>query len=104
MSSVKGIAILGSTGTIGRNTVDVLDRYPDRYRIVALTANRNVNGMFEQCVKYSPRIAVMRDENAAPHSPMSVTIFCSFASVSAGRYMRASPGWFVLPRWTKAIS
>jgi 1-deoxy-D-xylulose-5-phosphate reductoisomerase len=65
MSSVKGIVILGSTGTIGRNTIDVLDRYQDRYRIVALTANRNVNEMFEQCVKYSPRIAVMRDENAA---------------------------------------
>ena len=65
MSTVRGVSILGSTGTIGRNTIDVLERYPDRYRIIALTAHRNVNEMFEQCVKYSPLVAVMRDENAA---------------------------------------
>jgi len=65
MSGVRGVSILGSTGTIGRNTIDVLDRYPDRYRIVALTAHRNVDQMFEQCVRYAPLVAVMRDENAA---------------------------------------
>ena len=65
MSVAQGITILGSTGTIGRNTLDVLDRYPDRYRITALTAHRNVNAMFEQCIKYAPRVAVMRDENSA---------------------------------------
>lgn len=65
MNATQGVTILGSTGTIGRNTIDVIDRYPERYRIVALTAHRNVNEMVEQCVKYSPRVAVMRDKNAA---------------------------------------
>lgn len=65
MRKIQGITILGSTGTIGRNTIDVLDRYPDRYKIVALTAHRQVNTMFEQCVKYKPALAVMRDDNAA---------------------------------------
>lgn len=65
MSAIRGVTILGSTGTIGRNTIDVLDRYPDRYRIVSLTAHRNVNELFQQCVKYKPLVAVMRDKNAA---------------------------------------
>jgi 1-deoxy-D-xylulose-5-phosphate reductoisomerase len=64
MSATQGVTILGSTGTIGRNTIDVITRYPERYRIVALTAHRNVNEMVEQCVKYSPLVAVMRDKNA----------------------------------------
>lgn len=65
MNKVQGITVLGSTGTIGRNTIDVLDRYPDRYQIIALTAHRHVDALLEQCVKYKPKLAVMRDKNAA---------------------------------------
>jgi len=84
VSSIQGVVILGSTGTIGRNTIDVLDRYPDRYRIVALTGHRNVNGMFEQCTKYSPRVAVMRDENAAEELEARLKAVGSQTQVHAG--------------------
>ena len=62
---MKGVTILGSTGSIGVSTLDVIARHPDRYQIVALTANRDVEGLFEQCLRYKPRLAVMADEAAA---------------------------------------
>ncbi|MEX2162683.1 MAG: 1-deoxy-D-xylulose-5-phosphate reductoisomerase [Sulfuricaulis sp.] len=62
---VRGVTILGSTGSIGINTLDVLARHPDRYRIMALTANTQVERLFEQCQKYLPPKAVMLDPHSA---------------------------------------
>ena len=62
---VKGVTILGSTGTIGKNTLDVIRRHPDRYRVVALTANQNVDLLHEQCVEFQPDYAAMRDPGKA---------------------------------------
>lgn len=62
---MKGLSVLGSTGSIGISTLDVVARHPDRYRVVALTANRDVDGLFEQCLKFEPRLAVMADESSA---------------------------------------
>ncbi len=58
---MKGICILGSTGSIGVNTLDVVGRHPDRYRVVALTANNNVDLLFEQCQAHRPAYAVLLD-------------------------------------------
>ena len=60
-----GIAILGSTGTIGINTLDVVARHPDRFDVVALCANRAVERLAEQCLAHRPRYAVMVDEDSA---------------------------------------
>lgn len=60
-----GITILGATGSIGVSTLDVVSRHPDRYRIVALTANTEVDRLYEQCLRYRPRYAAMADEAAA---------------------------------------
>jgi len=62
---VKAVTILGSTGTIGVNTLDVVARHPGHYRIFALSANRNVDGLFEQCATWRPRYAVMVEAAAA---------------------------------------
>ncbi len=62
---MKGLTVLGSTGSIGVNTLDVVARHPDRYRIRALTANRNVQVMLPQCLKFKPQLAVMADGSAA---------------------------------------
>jgi 1-deoxy-D-xylulose-5-phosphate reductoisomerase len=59
---MKGITILGSTGSIGVSTLDVIARHPDRYRVVALTANRGVERMLAQCEQFRPTVAVMADE------------------------------------------
>ncbi|MBI3188305.1 MAG: 1-deoxy-D-xylulose-5-phosphate reductoisomerase, partial [Gammaproteobacteria bacterium] len=62
---MKGVSILGSTGTIGVNTLDVVSRYPDKYKIIALTANVDVERLYEQCRKHRPLFAAMMNENAA---------------------------------------
>jgi len=62
---VIGVAVLGSTGSIGVSTLDVLRRHPGRYRVVALTAHRDVDGMERQCREFTPRYAVMADSAAA---------------------------------------
>lgn len=59
------VTILGSTGSIGVSTLDVLARHPDRYRVFALTANAQVELLVEQCINHKPQFAVMRDEQAA---------------------------------------
>ena len=60
-----GITILGATGSIGASTLDVISRHPDRYRVVALTANRDVDTLARQCAEFRPRYAVMADSDAA---------------------------------------
>jgi hypothetical protein len=59
-----GVTVLGATGSIGVNTLDVLGRHPDCFRVVALTACRNVDRMFLQCREWEPRYAVMSDADA----------------------------------------
>jgi 1-deoxy-D-xylulose-5-phosphate reductoisomerase len=62
---MQTVSILGSTGSIGVNTLDVIARQPDRYRVFALTAHSRVDIMTAQCVQFKPRYAVMvRAENA----------------------------------------
>lgn len=60
-----GVTVLGSTGSIGVNTLDVMARHGDKYRAVALTANRDAARMLEQCRQFQPDYAVMVDEAAA---------------------------------------
>jgi len=62
---VQFITILGSTGSIGTSTLDVLARHPEKFKVFALTANKRVDTMFAQCKKFVPRYAVLLDENAA---------------------------------------
>lgn len=62
---LQGITILGSTGSIGVNTLDVVARHPHRYHVVALTAHTQVDRLFEQCRRFLPQLAVMLDPAAA---------------------------------------
>jgi len=59
------VAILGATGSIGTSTLDVLSRNKDKFNIVALTANNNVDKLFEQCLEHKPKYAVVVSEDAA---------------------------------------
>ncbi len=59
MTAMQSITILGSTGSIGKSTLDVLARHPDRYRVFALTASTQVDLMLAQCLQFAPRYAVM---------------------------------------------
>ncbi len=64
-SPQQTVTVLGSTGSIGTNTLDVIARHPDRYRVFALTAATQVDALLAQCQTFSPRYAVMASE---PHA------------------------------------
>ncbi|MBZ0071631.1 MAG: 1-deoxy-D-xylulose-5-phosphate reductoisomerase [Gammaproteobacteria bacterium] len=59
------LSVLGATGSIGLSTLDVAGRNTDRFEVVALTANRDVDGMLRLCRAHRPRLAVMADTAAA---------------------------------------
>ena len=63
--TMKRLAILGSTGSIGANTLAVVDRHPDRFEVVALSADRQVERLFDQCLLYRPRYVAMANTSAA---------------------------------------
>ena len=64
MNPSQCITILGSTGSIGTSTLDVLSRHPGQYRIHALTASSQVELMLAQCAQFKPEVAVMVQESA----------------------------------------
>ncbi len=85
---MMNLTILGSTGSIGVSTLDVVARHPGRYRIVALTAQRRDDVLFEQCVQFKPRYAVLLDEAAAQRlqqriavAGLDVEVLCGVAAL-----------------------
>jgi len=60
----QNITILGSTGSIGTSTLDVIARHPERYAVFALTASQQVELMLAQCAQFNPKFAVMAQEDA----------------------------------------
>lgn len=66
-SNVKNIAILGSTGSIGTQALDIISEYPQRFRATLLTAGRNWRLLAEQARRFLPHKAVIADETALPH-------------------------------------
>lgn len=64
-SSKEQITVLGATGSIGVNTLDVISRHPEKYQVFALTAHRNLQLLEEQCLKFKPKFAVITDSEKA---------------------------------------
>jgi 1-deoxy-D-xylulose-5-phosphate reductoisomerase len=62
---MKRIAILGSTGSIGRSTLSVAESYPERFQILTLAAGSNVDAAFEQACRWTPRVISMATESDA---------------------------------------
>lgn len=62
---MKGITILGATGTIGINTLEVIKQHQDKFKVIALTANRDVDSLSALCSEWLPRYAVMANAQAA---------------------------------------
>jgi len=69
---LKAVALLGSTGSIGTSALSVLAQHTDKYNVYALTANRSVDKLFEQCQQFKPMFAVMLDESSAKQLSLKV--------------------------------
>jgi len=62
---MQSVTVLGSTGSIGQSTLDVIAQHPDRFHIHALTAHRNIATVFRQCLQFKPTFAALRDAELA---------------------------------------
>ncbi len=62
---MTGITILGATGSIGLNTLNVIKQHPQKFEVIALTAHKQVSRLEQLCLEWSPRYAVMADPDAA---------------------------------------
>jgi 1-deoxy-D-xylulose-5-phosphate reductoisomerase len=60
-----GVAVLGATGSIGRSTLDVLERHPDEYRVVSLAARSDARALADLCLRHRPDVAVLEQSDAA---------------------------------------
>jgi 1-deoxy-D-xylulose-5-phosphate reductoisomerase len=65
MPSLQKLTILGSTGSVGANTLDVVERHPERFRVIALSAHTQSEALFAQCVRCRPAYAVISEPRAA---------------------------------------
>ena len=65
MNTRQRVCILGSTGSIGTSTLDVIGRHPQRFEVFALTAHSRVDDLFAQCLRWRPRFAVVGDAQSA---------------------------------------
>ncbi len=65
LTSCQVLTVLGSTGSVGTSTLDVVLRHPDNFKIFALTANTNVDILAQQCLTFKPIYAVMRNKSSA---------------------------------------
>jgi len=63
--TIKHVTILGSTGSIGVNTLDVIRAHPDRFKVAALTAGKQIDRLAQQCAEFKPAIAVVADADGA---------------------------------------
>jgi len=84
VSGRSGVAVLGSTGSIGASTLDVLARHPDRFRVVALGARNNLERLREQCLLHKPRFAVLTEAAAATRLRADLAAAGSATQVLAG--------------------
>jgi len=69
---MQTVTILGSTGSIGVSTLNVLAQHSGKYRVYALTAKSSVEALFKQCQQFEPMIAVMLEENSAEQLALKI--------------------------------
>jgi len=62
---LKQIAILGSTGSIGQSTLSIIESFPERFAVASLAAGRNLGAVFDQCVRWRPRVVSVATEELA---------------------------------------
>ena len=62
---MKHLAILGSTGSIGRSTLSIVESYPERFAVTSLAAGSNIEAAYEQCLRWRPRVVSMATEKGA---------------------------------------
>jgi len=98
MSSIKTVTILGSTGSIGTNTLDLIALHSDAYKVVGLTANSNVKLLAEQAIKFKAEAVAIADESH--YAALKDALSCTNVTVTAGEAavadLASAPSDFVM--------
>ena len=89
----RRVTVLGSTGSIGVNTLDVIRAHPDRFEVVALTAGRQVERLAQQCLEFKPRIAVVADAADDPPRTRGIAYCCSGVGLRYRDGSNCRRGW-----------
>jgi 1-deoxy-D-xylulose-5-phosphate reductoisomerase len=84
MSGPKGVAILGSTGSIGRSTLAVIAVHPDQFRVAVLGANGSWQAVVEQAQRFNPDVVVLVDADAAAQAREALKLSGSSTRVESG--------------------
>ena len=63
---MKALSVLGSTGSIGTQTLEIVEDFPDRFRVVALTAGNNLDLLINQIQRHAPEVVALADEAKLP--------------------------------------
>jgi 1-deoxy-D-xylulose-5-phosphate reductoisomerase len=84
MPKARSVTILGATGTIGKQTLDVISRHSEKFDVFALTANTKAAELHTLCMEYTPRYAVMLDDSAAEDLKISLTAAGNETEVLSG--------------------
>ncbi|MFZ9319148.1 MAG: 1-deoxy-D-xylulose-5-phosphate reductoisomerase, partial [Vulcanococcus sp.] len=63
---MKALSVLGSTGSIGTQTLEIVEEFPDRFRVVALTAGNNLDLLISQIQRHAPEVVALADEAKLP--------------------------------------
>lgn len=84
MKSIQQVTILGATGTIGMQTLDVISQHPQRFSVFALSANNNVAGLLALCKQYQPKFAVLLQQEAASNLSLQLKALGSKTTVLYG--------------------
>lgn len=82
---MKSLTILGSTGSIGVHTLNVINEHPSRFNVIALTAHYNIDLLFQQCLKFAPTYAVVANEHLSDNLQQRLRAELSKTQVLFGR-------------------
>ena len=82
--NLQRLAILGSTGSVGTSTLDVVARHPERFQIIGLTSYQRVELLVQQCLQFKPRVAVVPSEARAAEVRAALALHGSKTEVQAG--------------------
>ena len=82
--SVKAITLLGSTGSIGTQTLDILEHHPDKFRLVGIAAGSNATLLAEQVMQFKPEIVAIRDESKLDELKSAITSLDPQPKILAG--------------------
>src|SRR5258707_179269 len=74
-SRMKRIVILGSTGSIGTQALEIIRQYPEKFKVVGLTANRNVEKLQEQIAEFKPEAVCITDREKAEFFKTDIPLF-----------------------------